>query len=93
MGVDGEEVGAGWVDTGNDEVGANVALVAEQVLLQHRHAGDDAGLATRREGVQLEVGRDDGRGELGVSGGTSTSAPDLRGNEVQLLAVLQAKTD
>ena len=22
MGVDGEEVGAGWVDTGNDEVGA-----------------------------------------------------------------------
>lgn len=45
MGVDGEEVGAGRIAARNDKVGADVALVAEQVLLQHGHAGDDAGLA------------------------------------------------
>ena len=43
VGVHGEEGDAGGVDAGNDEVGANVALVAEEVLLQHRHARDDAG--------------------------------------------------
>lgn len=36
---------AGRVDTSNDEVGTDVALVAEEVLLQKGHAGDDAGLA------------------------------------------------
>lgn len=51
MGVDGEEVGAGGVDAGDDEVGADVALVAEEVLLQEGHAGDDAGFATGGEGV------------------------------------------
>lgn len=56
VGVDGEEVGASGVDTSNDEVGTNVALVTEQVLLQHRHAGDDAGLTACGEGVQFEVG-------------------------------------
>ncbi len=47
VGVDGEEVGAGRVAAGDDEVGANVALVAEQMLLEHGHAGDDARLAAR----------------------------------------------
>ena len=56
MGVDGEEVGASGVDTSNNEVGTNVALVAEQVLLQHRHAGDDAGLTAGGESVQFEIG-------------------------------------
>lgn len=51
VGVDGEEVGAGGVAAGDDEVGTDVALVAEEVLLEHGHAGDDAGLAARREGV------------------------------------------
>jgi hypothetical protein len=86
--VDGEEMRAGGVNTRNDEVGANVALVAEQMLLQHGHAGDDAGLAAGGEGVQFEVGGDDGSGKLGVGGGTGTSAPNLRGDVVELLAVL-----
>ena len=88
-----EEVDTCGIYTCDDQVCADMSLISEEVLLEHGHAGDDARLAACGEGVQLEVGRDDGRGELGVSGGTSTSAPDLRGNEVQLLAVLQAKTD
>ena len=88
MGVHGEEVRARGVAARNDEVGADVALVAEQVLLQHGHAGDDAGLAAGGEGVQLEVGGDDGGGELGVCGCSGAGAPDLGGDVVQLLAVL-----
>lgn len=88
MGVDGEEVGAGRVAAGDDEVRANVALVAEEVLLEEGHAGDDAGLAAGGEGVQLELGGDEGGGELGVGGGTGSGTPDLGGDVVKLLAVL-----
>jgi hypothetical protein len=88
VGVDGEEVSARGVAAGDDEVSADVALVAEEVLLQHGHAGDDAGLAAGGQGVQLELGRDECGGELGVGGGARTRAPDLGGDEVQLLAVL-----
>lgn len=91
MGVDGEEVGACGVTAGNDEVGANVALVTEQMLLEHCHAGDDAGLAARGEGVQFEVGRDDGCGELGVCGGTGSGTPDLGRDVVEFLAVLYSR--
>jgi len=93
MGVDGEEMCAGGVDTRNNEVGANVTLVTEQVLLQHGHAGDDAGLAASGEGVQFEVGGDDGGGELGVCGGTGTGTPNVRGDVVEFLAVLQHMSD
>lgn len=88
MGVDGKEVGAGRVAAGDDEVRANVALVAEEVLLEEGHAGDDAGLAAGGEGVQLELGGDEGGGELGVGGGTGSGTPDLGGDVVKLLAVL-----
>jgi hypothetical protein len=43
------------VATGDNEVRANVSLVTEQVLLQERHASDDARLSTSRERVQLEL--------------------------------------
>jgi hypothetical protein len=86
--VDGEEMRAGGINTRNDEVGANVALVAEEMLLEHGHAGYDAGLAAGREGVQFEVGGDNGGGELCVCGGSGTGAPDVRGDVVELLAVL-----
>ena len=42
---------AGWVAAGDDEVGANVALVAEQVLFQHGHDGDHAWLTVGAESV------------------------------------------
>lgn len=88
MGVHGKEVRARGVAAGDDEVGANVALVAEEVLLEQGHAGDDAGLAAGGEGVQLELGGDEGGGELGVGGGAGAGAPDLGGDVVELFAVL-----
>jgi hypothetical protein len=81
-------VGPCRVDAGHDEVGADVALVAEEVLLEHGHAGHDAGLAAGRERVQLELRADQGGGELGVGGGAGARAPDVGRNVVQLLAVL-----
>lgn len=82
MGVNGEESYPGGVDAGNDEVCADVALVAEEVLLQHGHAGDDSWFAAGRESVQFEVGGDDGGCELGVSRCAGTGAPYLRGDVV-----------
>lgn len=91
VGVDGEEADAGRVDACDDEVGADVALVSEEVLLQHGHAGDDAGGPPRREGVELDVRADQGGGELCVCSCTCTSAPDLRGDVVEFLAVLEMR--
>ena len=84
----GEEVGTRGVHARNDEVGANVALVAEEVLLQHCHAGDDARFAAGGESVQFEVGGDDGCGELGVCRCSCAGAPDVGGDVVEFLAVL-----
>jgi hypothetical protein len=81
-------VRAGGVHARDDEVGADVALVAEQVLLEHRHAGHYAGLAAGREGVQLQLRADQGGCELGVGGRARARAPDVGRNVVQLLAVL-----
>lgn len=88
MGVDGEEVGTSRIAAGDDEVRADVALVAEEVLLEHRHAGNDAGLAAGGHGVQLELRRDEGGGELGVGGRSSSGTPDLGSDVMELLAVL-----
>jgi hypothetical protein len=88
VGVHSEEMGTGRVDACNDKISTNVTLVAEQVLLQHRHASYHAGLASGGEGMKLEVGGNDGGGELGISGGSGTCAPDLGGYVVELLAIL-----
>lgn len=77
-----------WINTSNNKVRSNVALVLEEVLLEHCHAGDDAGLAAGGQGVQLELGTDDGGGEFGVGCGTGAGAPNLGGDVVQLFAVL-----
>jgi hypothetical protein len=93
VGVHGEEMRACGVDARDDEVGADVALVPEQVLLQHGHAGYDAGLAAGGEGVQFEVRRDDGRRELRVCGGSRAGAPDVGGDVVEFFAVLRGMLD
>jgi len=86
--VDGEEVGACRIDTCNDEVRTNMALVPEEMLLQQCHAGYNARLATRRQGVQLKIRRNEGGGKLCVCGSAGACAPNLGSNVVQLLAVL-----
>lgn len=88
VGVHGEEVRARGVDAGHHQVGADVALVAEQVLLEQRHAGDHARLAARRERVQLQLRRDQRRGKLRVRRRARPRAPDVGRDVVQLLAVL-----
>lgn len=47
VGVHGEEVAAGGIAACDDEVCANVALVAEEVLLEHGHDGRDARFPAR----------------------------------------------
>jgi hypothetical protein len=88
VGVNGEQADARGVDARHDEVRADVALVAEQVLLEHGHAGDDAGLAARRERVQLQLRRDERRCEFRVGRRPGARAPDLRRDVMELLAVL-----
>lgn len=88
MGVDSKKMGAGGVDARDHQVGADVPLVAEEVLLEKCHAGYDARLAACGQRVQLELRGDQGRGEFRVGGGAGTGAPDVGGDEVELFAVL-----
>lgn len=84
----GEQMRTRGIHPGDDKVRPDVPLVPEEVLLEQRHAGDDAGLPAGGEGVQLQVAADERGGELGVGGGAGAGAPDLRGDVVELLAVL-----
>lgn len=88
MCVDGEEVGAGGIAASDYEIGADVALVTEEMLLEHGHHGRDTGFAARREGVQLEVGGYEGGSEFGVCSCAGAGTPYLRGDVVKLFAVL-----
>jgi hypothetical protein len=89
--MNGEKMGTGGIATRDDEVGADVALVAEQMLLEHRHDGDDARFTAGGEGVEFEVRRDEGGGEFRVRCSTRACAPDLRRDVMELLAVLGPK--
>ena len=88
MRVHREETDTRGVHPRNDEIRADVALVLEEVLLQHRHAGHDARFAARREGVQFEVGGDEGGGEFGVGGGAGAGTPYLGGDVVEFFTIL-----
>ena len=86
--MDREEMASCRVTACYYEVCANMALVAEEVLFEERHDGDDARRAAGGEGVELEVGGDEGGGEFGVGGCAGAGAPDLGGDVVEFLAVL-----
>ena len=88
MRVNGEEADASRIHARDDEIGANVALVAEKVLLEHGHDGDDARTAAGGERVEFERGGDQGGGEFGVGGGAGAGAPDPGGEVVEFLAIL-----
>lgn len=86
--MDREQTNAGRIDACYDEIRTDVALVSEEVLLEHRHAGYDAGLAAGGEGVELELGGDEGGCEFGVGGGSCSCTPNLGGDVVELFTVL-----
>lgn len=65
--MDSKEVHTGRVDARNDKVGANMAMIAEEVLLKEGHTGYHARLAAGRERVEFELGGDYCRGELGTA--------------------------
>ena len=88
MGVHSEEPDTRGVHAGHDEVCADVALISEEVLLQHRHHRDDAGFPARGEGVEFEVGGDEGGGEFGVGGCACAGTPYLGGDVVEFFAIL-----
>lgn len=80
MGVNGKEAYAGRINTGYNEVSADVALILEQVLLEHCHAGNDPRFTTRRKGVEFQVRGNDGSGEFRICGCAGAGAPDLGSN-------------
>ena len=82
MRVNGEEVGTCRITARDNEVSADVALVAEEMLLKHSHDGNDAGFAAGGESMQLEVGGYEGGSELRVGCGAGAGAPDLGGDVV-----------
>lgn len=84
-----EEMTSGGVAASNHKVCADMALISEEVLLQLRHDSHDARLPFGGESMELDVGRDEGGGKLGVGSCTSSCTPDLRCNEMKLLAVLR----
>jgi hypothetical protein len=86
--VDCEEVTSCRITSCNDEVGTNVALIAEEMLLEHRHDGDDTWFAASGEGMELEVGGDEGGGEFGVCGCSGAGAPYLGRDVVEFFTVL-----
>lgn len=91
MRVNSEEVSASGIATCNDKVGADVALVTEEMLFEEGHDSYDAGLAASRERVEFEVGGDDGCGEFCVCSCTGSCAPDLGRDVVELLTVLESE--
>jgi hypothetical protein len=89
VGVDGEKTDACRVNARDDQIGADVSLVSEEVLLQHGHAGDYSWGPARRQRVQFDVGADQGGCEFGVCSCTGSGTPDLGGDVVKFLAVLR----
>jgi hypothetical protein len=81
-------MGSGRVAAGDDKVCSDMSLVAEEMLLEQGHAGDDARFAAGGKGMKFELGGDEGGGEFGVSGSSSTGTPNLWGDVMELFAVL-----
>lgn len=46
-----EKMCARGIDARDDEIGANVSLISEKVLLEHCHASGDAGWSASRQRV------------------------------------------
>ena len=82
-----EQLRTRGIHPGHNKIRPDVPLVAEEVLLQHGHAGDDARLAAGGERMQFEIRGDEGGCELSVSGCAGAGAPDLGSDVMELLAI------
>ena len=87
MRVDGEQVRPFDVDAAQHQRGRDVALVPEQVRLEHLQGRGDAGRAARGEAVQGQGRGDHARRVFRVGRGAGAAAVDVGGDEVDLLAV------
>lgn len=72
----------------HDQVGADVTLVAEEMLLEHCHDGDDTWLAAGGESVEFEVGGHERGREFGICCCSGARAPYLGRDVVEFFAVL-----
>ena len=88
MGADLVEVGARGVDAAEDEVGADVALVPEEHLLQHAVGRAHAHLPPRVQPEQLQLRLHHGRRLVAVGRRPRAGAVHVGRHLVQLLAVL-----
>jgi hypothetical protein len=88
--VDGVEARPGDIDTAENKSGADVALVAEQIALEHGHGRSNTSFAVGGHAMQFELCADHLGGGLGIGSRSSTTAVDVLGNVVDLFAVLVA---
>lgn len=85
--MDGEEVGVSGVDVGDDEVGVDVFLVVEEVLFEYGYDGYYVGFVVGGEGMEFELGGDEGGGEFGVGGGIGIGVLDVGGDVMEFFVV------
>eukprot|EP00287_Rhodomonas_sp_CCMP768_P032985 CAMPEP_0202835438 /NCGR_PEP_ID=MMETSP1389-20130828/36654_1 /ASSEMBLY_ACC=CAM_ASM_000865 /TAXON_ID=302021 /ORGANISM="Rhodomonas sp., Strain CCMP768" /LENGTH=267 /DNA_ID=CAMNT_0049510943 /DNA_START=106 /DNA_END=909 /DNA_ORIENTATION=+ len=86
--VHGEERRTGAVDTTNDEGGANVALIPEQVLRDHRHRSGDSAFPSGVEAVQRQLRADHLSNILAVGRCASSAAENIWCKVVNFVAIL-----
>lgn len=87
--MNGKEANARRVHSCYDKICADVTLIPEKMLFEHSHACYDTRLASGREGMEFEVGGDDGGGEFRVGCCSGAGAPYLGSNVVEFLAILR----
>lgn len=88
MCVNSEQMASCRIAPCHHEICADVSLVPEEMLFEHCHDCNDARFTAGREGVEFEVGGDQGGGEFGVGCCAGAGAPDLRGDVVEFLTIL-----
>jgi hypothetical protein len=86
--MNGEEMNACRIHTCDHEISADVALVSEKVLFQHRHTSDYARQPASGKRVQFNVGADESGGKLGIGGRSGAGTPNLGCYIVQFLTIL-----
>jgi hypothetical protein len=74
---DCEQMRTGYIHTTEDEGSTDMTLVFEEHLLEHGHGRYDARLTACGEGMEFDIGGDEGSGEFGVGCCTSATTADV----------------